>query len=112
MQKYLGGIGKISVSYKNCKIFGVTSRNDISKYIIPHFEKYPLISQKKADFDFFKSIVAKMNNGDHLTSEGIQEIVNIRATLNRGLSEELREAFPNTIPVARRLIDEVIPDPQ
>jgi len=53
-----------------------------------------------------------MNNRDHLTSDGIQEILNIRSSLNLGLSEDLRVAYPNTVPVPRRLVDEVIPDPQ
>lgn len=88
------------------------SRDDISKYIIPHFEKYSLITQKKEDFELFKSILAKMKNGDHLTSDGIQEILNIRASINLGLSSGLRVAFPNTVPVSRRQVDKVIPDPQ
>lgn len=40
-----------------------------------------------------------MHDGDHLTCNGIQEILNIRASRNRGLSEDLRVAFPNTVPV-------------
>ena len=31
----------------------------------------------------------------HHTLEGIEKIVNIRASLNTGLSDELKEAFPN-----------------
>jgi hypothetical protein len=40
-----------------------------------------------------------VNRKEHLTLDGIQEIVNIRATMNRGLSDTLKQAFPNTIPV-------------
>jgi len=53
-----------------------------------------------------------MNNRDHLTSDGIQEIINIRSSMNLGLSDNLRAAFPNTVPIPRREIDEEIPDPQ
>ena len=53
-----------------------------------------------------------MNRKEHLTSEGLQKIVNIKASLNLGLSVKLRAAFPNTIPVARPLvIDQEIKDP-
>jgi uncharacterized protein YaaN involved in tellurite resistance len=45
-----------------------------------------------------------MNEKKHLTIEGFQQIVNIKATINRGLSEKLKEAFPNTIPVMRPLV--------
>ena len=36
-----------------------------------------------------------MLNEGHHTLEGIEKIVNIRASLNTGLSDELKEAFPN-----------------
>lgn len=45
-----------------------------------------------------------MQRGEHLTSEGIQKIVNIRASLNKGLTPLLLEAFPNTVAVARPLL--------
>lgn len=40
-----------------------------------------------------------MNKKEHLTKEGLQKIVNHRASMNRGLSEDLYKNFPNTIPV-------------
>lgn len=40
---------------------------------------------------------------EHLTLEGLQKILNIRATLNFGLSKELQLMFPETIPVSRPL---------
>lgn len=40
---------------------------------------------------------------EHITLEGLQKIVNIRATLNFGLSKELQLMFPETIPVSRPL---------
>jgi hypothetical protein len=41
-----------------------------------------------------------MQRGEHLTIEGIQKIVNIRASLNlnKGLTTVLKTAFPNSIP--------------
>ena len=42
----------------------------------------------------------------------IQEIVSIRASLNKGLSEVLKEAFPNIIPAVKPLIvNQEIPHP-
>ena len=40
-----------------------------------------------------------MNRGEHLTIEGLQKIVAIKASMNRGLSDKLKQAFPNIIPV-------------
>ena len=51
------------------------------------------------DYLLFKQIVLLMLNKEHNTLEGIQKTVNIRASLNTGLSKDLKEAFPMTIPV-------------
>jgi hypothetical protein len=54
-----------------------------------------------------------MLNKEHLTSEGLDKIIAIRASLNWGLSEELKVAFPNTVLVKRPLINsQLILDPQ
>jgi len=45
-----------------------------------------------------------MQRGEHLTPEGLQKIINIRASLNRGLTPLLLEAFPNTVALARPLL--------
>lgn len=45
---------------------------------------------------------------EHLTPEGLQKIVNLRTSLNLGLSEDLKIAFPNTILVPRPLVQEKI----
>jgi len=80
--------------------------------LISHFEKYPLITKKKADLLLFKQILDIMNNKKHLTIEGIQKIVAIKASLNLGLSDELKKAFPNIIPVTIPLVEnQVIQDP-
>jgi hypothetical protein len=42
-----------------------------------------------------------MQKGEHLTVEGIQKIINIRASINKGLSPLLKEAFPNSVAVTR-----------
>ncbi len=90
----------------------IRSLEQISTFILPRFDAYPLISNKKADYDLFKRIIAIMKSKEHLTDIGLQEIVNIRATLNRGLSPELTTAFPNTKSVARPLVvNQKIPSP-
>jgi hypothetical protein len=69
--------------------------------IIPFFDKYPLISQKRADFELFKRIVELVNNKEHMTPAGLQEIINLKASLNVGNSDELKALFPDTIPAIR-----------
>ncbi len=67
----------------------------------PHFDKYPLATDKRADYLLWKEVVMMMQRGEHLTFEGLQSIVNIRASLNKGLRPALQEAFPNSVPVSR-----------
>jgi len=92
-------------------MYTVSSIKDIA-VIIAHFSDYPLITQKRADFELFKRAVTIIQRGDHLTLEGLQEIVNLRASLNKGLTDVLKTSFPETISVSRPLVENnVIPHP-
>jgi len=80
--------------------------------LINHFEKYPLRTQKHADFLLFKLIVEIINRKEHLTPEGLQKIINLKASLNQGLSDTLKAAYPNITAIVRPLtIDQIIPSP-
>ena len=54
-----------------------------------------------------------MNNKAHLTVEGLNKIVNIKAGMNLGLSDKLKSEFTGYTPVQRPVInyDNVILDP-
>lgn len=82
--------------------------------VLSHFEKYPLLTQKGGDLELFKQIVDKIYRKEHLTTEGVQEIVNLKASMNFGvLSDNLLSAFPDTVAVSRPIIkDPVISDPE
>jgi len=90
--------------------YQVRSVQDL-RVIINHFDNFPLISQKRADYKLFKQAFELTSSKEHLTKEGLQQIVNIKASINVGLSSELKEVFPNTIPVQRAVVDQVIQDP-
>ena len=60
-----------------------------------HFDKYPLHTQKRADFELFKQALDLIQNKEHLTTQGLQKIVAIRASINLGLSDELKVVFIN-----------------
>ena len=91
----------------------VQSLRDITNVIIPHFEKYPLITQKRADFLLFKKGVELLNFKAHSEIEGIREILSLKASMNRGvLSDLLRNNFPDVLPVPRLAVRfEGIKDP-
>ena len=48
-----------------------------------------------------------MQRKEHITQEGLLTILSIRASLNSGLSESLKTAFPNIIPVIRPKVDNI-----
>lgn len=55
-----------------------------------HLEKYPLLTQKQADFILFKYIVELIRHKEHLTLEGLNEIVSYKAAMNLGLPNSLK----------------------
>lgn len=49
---------------------------------------------------------------EHLTKEGLERLVAIKASINLGLSDELKTAFPKIVPVNRPSVaNQNIPDP-
>lgn len=115
IQAFFGGVGRISKERNGCIDFTIGSIHHILTQVIPHFDKYPLITQKGADYLLFKQAVMIMHRKEHLTISGLETIINIRATLNRGLTPALIEAFPKVAAVARPLVDNVdvkLIDPQ
>ena len=85
IQSFFGGIGKITIREKdNTAYFTVKSVKDIINVIIPHFEKYPLLTEKQADFELFKQIVIIMHNKQHLDSKGLNKIISLKSSLNKG----------------------------
>nr|YP_009466109.1 NADH dehydrogenase subunit 4L [Trichoderma asperellum]AKK32425.1 NADH dehydrogenase subunit 4L [Trichoderma asperellum] len=106
IKKFFGGIGYISNPNKNTTVeFRVSTINDIVNVIIPHFDNYPLLTKKYSDYVLFKNIIKLMLKKNHSTLEGIQKIVNIKASMNLGLSDGLKNAFPETMPVVKEAND-------
>ncbi|EUC27145.1 hypothetical protein COCCADRAFT_42033 [Bipolaris zeicola 26-R-13] len=101
--EYFGGIGLVSQPNNNSTVeFRVHSIKDITNIIIPHFDNYPLLTKKYSDSMLFKNVINLMLEKQHTNLEGIQKIINTRASMNGGLSDQLKKAFPETIPVIRK----------
>jgi hypothetical protein len=62
--------------------FETRSVSDLATKIVPHFERYPLLSSKQDDFKRFAAIVQLMQRGAHRTQDGFAEIVRLSAALN------------------------------
>jgi hypothetical protein len=49
IKSYFGGVGNITKHGKDSIQYRVNSIKDLTNTIIPHFDKYPLITKKLAD---------------------------------------------------------------
>ena len=95
IQAFFMDIGSISSHGKDMVQFRISSIKDL-QVVVDHFNDFPLISQKWSDFQLFKSAFELVKCKKHLTLEGLIDIVNIKAAMNLGLSEELEIAFPSS----------------
>ena len=101
---YFKGVGNISKEGKNVVQYRVASLRDLINIVIPHFDKYPLITKKKADFILFKQVVELMNRKEHLTREGLIKVLSIKESINLGLSDSVKSAFLGIVAVERPII--------
>ena len=91
IQEFVSDIGYISNPNKNSTVeFRISIISDIANVIIPHFNNYPLLTKKHYDYMLFKEVIELMLKKEHNTLEGIQKIVNLKASINLGLSDELK----------------------
>lgn len=105
IRAHFNGAGSISKkSKRDVCTYSVGSMEHLTKVIIPHFDQYPLKTQKLADYQLFREIVMMIQRKEHLTQEGFERIVAIKASINWGLSDKLKTAFPNITPMPRLLV--------
>ncbi len=65
--------------------YEVNNLNAICEHVIPFFDRFRFLSaKKKRDFAKFKKIARLMREGQHLTEEGVRQILQIRAEMNDG----------------------------
>jgi hypothetical protein len=55
---------------------------DILWHVIPHFERQPLLSGKRFDFEYFARVCRSMAAGEHRTTTGLISIVELAAQMN------------------------------
>ena len=62
--------------------FEVRTIGDLVSKVIPHFQTYPLISSKKADFGRFARICRSVGEDEHLERNGFETIVRLAMEMN------------------------------
>lgn len=66
-----------------CYRYTVSAKRDILNTLIPFFKRYPLQSaSKRANFELFCEIADLVQQGKHLSVEGIEEIRALKGRMN------------------------------
>ena len=69
----MGGAGTISFE-KNFAKFTVRKLSDLIENVMPHFETYPLLTKKYADFELFRQILfIQLRSPQLLVAGGLKE---------------------------------------
>jgi hypothetical protein len=89
--------------------FEVNTLGDFIQNVIPFFERFGFLSAKKQrDFAKFIELASLLRSGQHLTQQGVVEVLRIRLEMNDGgkrryLDDEILKQFENPQrPYARR----------
>ena len=98
------GVGKIYKHGPESLQFLVSSFKELDT-VINHFKMYPLMTNKCSDLKLFIMVHEIIRRKEHLTQEGLIKIIAIKASMNLGLSEKLKVAFPSAVPWERPKVE-------
>ena len=62
--------------------YEVRSLDELIAHVIPHFEKYPLLSHKQHDFECFKKVCLLMEKESHKDKNGLAKIIHLAFQMN------------------------------
>lgn len=80
--------GRISINHRHDNHredlyrYCVKSQKELLKIIVPFFEKHPLKTAKKDDFEKFSKVLSLMEKRKHLTPEGSNLIIDVIESMN------------------------------
>lgn len=63
--------------------YEVRSIGDLMKYIIPHFEKFPLRTSKQRDFEIFNEVCRLIYQSKHLNRKYLEQIIQMSYQMNQ-----------------------------
>ena len=93
------GCGTLRERKDGVVYYEVTNITSLKERIIPFFKRFGFLSaRKKTNFSIFSSIVEKMANGEHLTENGFQKILELREILNEGKGRKRKYNLSDCIP--------------
>lgn len=101
---YFNGCGSNVSIIRGYATYSISGIADIIKYVIPHFNNYPLCTQKGADYLLWSQIASLMATKEHLHPKGFETCLSLAASINEGLNSNIAMLYPNIISVERSVI--------
>ena len=77
------GCGVVRTNNGDRMAYRVRGHEHLSKHVVTFFEKHPLKTRKRVEFMKFREIVNLMNQGEHLSRDGVERIRAIANQMNR-----------------------------
>jgi len=84
ISKYLNSGNIYKLDNRPMVSLTIVKYSDITNLIIPFFKKYPVLGIKENDFSDWCKVAKLMNDGSHLTNEGLNLIRTIKDGMNKG----------------------------
>jgi hypothetical protein len=78
--------GVVRTNHGDRWAFRVRGKRDLLERIVPFFERHPLRSVKRQDFETFRTVLQLMKAGEHLTPKGVENVRRLAERMNRGRS--------------------------
>jgi len=78
------GCGVVRSNHGDRMAYRVRGQQHLLQHIIPFFEKHKLKTKKGIEFRKFRRVLLMMQEGLHLTEDGLLKIREITAEMNRG----------------------------
>ncbi len=83
IQEYFKGVGYIIHDKNDIVQYNIASIKVINEYVIPLFDTYTIFGNKLTNYLIWKEILGLINSKTHLTAEGLDQIRNLKSTLNQ-----------------------------
>jgi hypothetical protein len=80
--EFFGGVGRIDF-HSNEVYYTIGNIKDLTIKIIPHFDTYVLEGNKYKNYLIWREIFLKVKSKSHLTTEGLNQIIELRKQLNK-----------------------------
>lgn len=84
-------VGKIRINGINSAQYVVESIQEL-QIIVNHFDMYPLVTEKASDYLIFRQCFDIIKQREHLTENGLLNLIGLKSSLNWGLS--VKKSFP------------------